>query len=937
MSLFSSISDILDIPEDPPKDDNTSTSPENSSPALAPAIRTMRNVYDSIHDTFKKVIDGKSASLDSIDKAINKWIDTLNQIVETYKELLAKLDDISTEITATATLDMLNEAWEIIQDTPILRRYLGEANYWYLYDTLGLLATETGSISAEAMSFLKNAIKNAILATISATDGLISLQTYIGYIQSAWGFLYVKCFNCYTLDSVLPQVTTAYWYKPANAALSNGVVHQFTLANNPPGTGFVPVPVPIPSPVMAARHPSYIQKFDYQNPDTWYYERTPYYMPNTMVLLHRAYEYWGSSYTDAVNIPNVFYSRRSYRSNGVDEGKPLRVGRTLHQLDKSRISIGGTVGLEPVNVGSILSKVFTHSLVEAMNKWHTAYIGAYWEFLNFVYSYYSDGNGELSGVPGNLEEFWKAHPTAMAELRLNISFMEHVAVMIEAWVSMREAYAIDRGLLLDDVSYKTIYNDVMASLVKAGQVSSGYTMSLEETETLMVGMSFNPKNFDTLSPTQKRSLGVPFIAYKVDSAAGTLSKIISGNAETTRDDSIVVDYGVGDMAFVMFPSEAMPLDSLLDCFIGLSGIPSSLTTSITEIESGLKVGDYVTEGTLMEYMLPSDNDYTPHRLGKIPSSLCRYRSCGVGALKMLDDGSTTALGNLFMPDGRIPESFESAEPPKTAYSVYEEYMGLGSTATEELAEIVGYAIFKGREPKFPCFGIYGNLLGMASWNYKEMLYSKFLEQYAQIDSESKLFYKKSDPSKVLLFHSSYVSSARNVKIAIYHESVAQETKSYGPNDTFTYYVFPGESISVTKLPTSGIYGYNLGGLLSVDAVSPNGDNYHYIIVKNPTPHSPKYVDPKQWSIMDGLYELLLLASNLAELCGDNGKRYKQLQEDFKKLGISIPQFLGELPENNGQYVRFTIDVFEQYSRRIEDALNSVYDFRAKLIAATENW
>lgn len=943
MSLFKSLSDMLDVPdvEDDSvvKDDNTSTSAENSVPVLSSAVLTMRTVYDGIHDQFKKAIDAKCDSLDAIDKAINKWIDELDGIVSRYKKILAKLDDIGDGITDTLTLDTMQMAWEIIQDTPILRRYLGEANYWYLYDTLGLLATETSTLSAESVAYIKQAIKEAILATISATDGIISLQTYIGYLQSAWGFLYVKFMDFYTLDSVLPQVTTAYWYKPTHTSLSNGTRHQFTLTNNPPGQGFTPLPIPIPTPIMTVRHPEYIKEFDYQNPDTWYYEGEPYYMPNTMTLLHRAYAYWGSSYTDALNLPNIFYKRRSYNPHGKDEGKPLRIGRTLHQLDTSFKSVGGTVGLEPVNVDVILSKVFTPHLLEAMSQWHEAYISAYGEFLNFVYSYYMDAkSGDISGVPDTLTAFWIEYPTAIEVLKENDDFMKHISHMLEAWVSMKDAYANDRGMLSESVSYTRIYDDVMTALVKAGQVSTGYSMSLESNETLMVGTSFNPVSIDNDSDNQNWTLGVPYVAYKVNTEKGELNSIVSRNKYTTKDDSVIVEYPVGDIAFVMFPSNETSPDMFVGRGVGFSGVLDSVKSVVKDVTPGLKVGDSIADGMLMEYLLPLGMEgVQSHKLGKIPESLCLHRSSGAGNIKELDSGDAIYLGNMFIPDGRIPESFDVAEPPKTFYSVYEEYKGIGLTANEELAEIVGYSIFKGREPKFPCFGIYGNLLGMASWNYKEMPYSKFVAQYEMIDSDRKLCYKKSDPSKVILYHSSYLSTARNIKVAIYHEAIAQETKSFGPNDTFTYYVFPGVSISVTRLPESGIYGYNLGNLLSVDATGPDGAEYHYMIVRNPTPHSAKYVNPKQWSIMDGLYELLLLASSLAELCGDNGKRYARLLEDFKALGITIPTFLGELPENNGQYVPFTIDVFEVYSKRIEAALDSVYEWRAKLIAATEAW
>lgn len=940
MSLFSSITDSLKIPEstDSVGDDNAGLSADQNNPLLSAAILGMRTAYDGMHSGFAYLVKAKKSSLAQTKKYIYSWIDTLNSIVEKYREMLSKIDELKADVTGIVTLDFAKEAWDIIQDTPILRRYLGEANYWYLYDTLGLLATQTGSISADAMTGIKQAIKQAILAVISSTDGLISLQSYMGYLQSAWGFLYVKCLDSITLDSILPQVTTAYWYKPTHTSVSKGDIHSFTLTNNPPGIGFVPVPVPIPNPIMYSRDMGYISKFNPQNPDTWYLNGAPYYMPNTMDLLHRALNYWGSSYTDAEHIPNLLYSRRKYEYPGDSSSDhPLKVGQTLYQLDTEKLSIAGS-SIQNGNVVSEsikgkLDSVFTPSVLEAMVKWDVAYKNAYRVLVTYIFSLYEEE------APRLLTYFWRDHQAEYHEW-LNsssdtaIMFNTYVNEMTAAWVEMLSAYDTDNGLPIGSTTPNVLFDRVMTTLVEVGHESSGYEFSLDSNETFMVGPSFNPNTMDNVTQDQNWSLGVPYISYRVDASTGTAHNVI-GDVVATR-------YPISSAAFVMFPSDYTSPEITRHRSTEFSYVPESLEAMVTSTSGSKNIGDTIDSGIVLEYTLPIGMENGQQKeLGAIPDALCLHRSCGIGKSKDVYDSSGNAiavyLGNLFFPEGIIPESVEDALPLSTFLDVYNSYKMVMSSANDELADIVGYSVNQGREPKFPCFGVYGNLLRMASWNYKEMDYATFYRQYRSIRSGSKLYYKKSDPSKIILYHSSYFSQSRQVQLAIYHDYVAKETKSYGPNDSYTYYVFPGESISVSKLPTSGMNGYNLGKLLSIDATSPLGDNYHYAIIKNPAPLCPKYVDPKQWSFMDVVYELLLLATNLSGLCGDNGKRLNQLESDLEDFGITVPSFLGELPEDNGKLVDFQFGVLNEYARDIELAINSVYNFRSQLIAATESW
>ena len=67
------------------------------------------------------------------------------------------------------------------------------------------------------------------------------------------------------------------------------------------------------------------------------------------------------------------------------------------------------------------------------------------------------------------------------------------------------------------------------------------------------------------------------------------------------------------------------------------------------------------------------------------------------------------------------------------------------------------------------------------------------------------------------------------------------------------------------------------------------------------------------------------------------ERAKQLMDDLSEFHVSSAELVGQLPENNGQFVTFRFGIFQDYADRIEKFVNSVYDFRAKIIAATEAW
>jgi hypothetical protein len=301
-----------------------------------------------------------------------------------------------------------------------------------------------------------------------------------------------------------------------------------------------------------------------------------------------------------------------------------------------------------------------------------------------------------------------------------------------------------------------------------------------------------------------------------------------------------------------------------------------------------------------------------------------HQACGVSAIKPV-------YANLFFPDGEVAPTADDDVPPMTFVDVYDELMGTAADANEELADVVGYSIDHGRETKFPCFSVYGELLSMQSWHYKEMPFEKFNATYKKIKAGSSLYYKVADPSVVVYYHSSYVSQSRKIQIAVYHEYL-EKTVKIRDDDSYTFYVFPCESVSVSEVPE----GIAVGAMFPVDATAPDGTQYHYITMRNPIPKCAKYVDPEKWSLMDIIHEMYLLAENLADLCGDNGERLRNLQKDLDTFHISRPQFVGQLPENNGQYVNFRFEIFKDYADRIEKLIDSVYSLRSQIIAATNS-
>lgn len=969
MNLFSKIGSLFkEKPSDSIMDDNVAIAAEDNNPYVSAAVLGARNAYDTLHMLMGPLIKGKKSSLKQIDKWLNDWLDRLKQIEEMYAELLGKINDLGADFTGTFTLDFAKEAWEIVQDTPILRRYMGEANYWALYDAMGILATQTGSLAGDLLSGVKATIKQTILALISMTDGLLCLESYLGMIQQYWGALYFKITPLPLLDSIVPNVTCAYWYKLPIPSKSNGTVHQIDLNNNPPGRGFTPLPLPVPDPKMVVRQASYIGKFDYQNPDTWYLDGTPYYLPNTMYMLERALQYWGSSYTNEY-LPaiNAFYPRRSY---GEGSAKPLRVGHTFAQLDTDKMSLNGTNvevsdgDSDKPSVSEIFAPIFTETFVALMDQWQQLYETAYNMLLNYIL----EGFQAYGVEPSTITQFWllqmdvnNVHPSGKNydRWRLDSGFADIVENQMTAiWRQMVVEFENNNVLEPTDNAYEKMYDAIMSAFNEAAHVISGKDGSLNDDEVYMAAPSFNPVS--GVNDDWNRNLGVPFVAYKVNKKSGQVIQTSSGGQTVAEGDSVDVAYSTDGIGFVMLPSNDSTDYQVRNRSIEFNCVAGYIITKMTNVTAGLNVatpvkdtpakddqgndtrepmtvgyqgGDNVNDDAILmeQYAALDAATAQPKELGPVSESLYKHKSAQLNLAKVLVKNESVYLGNIFFPDGKVPASAEEAQAPTTFVTYYRSFNESATSVNEELADIIGYSIDHGRETKFPCFGVYGDLLSMQSWHYKEMPYLEFAAKYAKVKSGSSLYYERANPGHILFYHSSYVSQTRSMQMAIVHEALESTTKSYGSNDSYTFYVFPCESISVSKLSGSP----SLGSFLSVDAVSPSGDEYHYITMRNPIPKCAKYVDPEKWSLMDIIHELYLLAYNLAGLCGDNGERLKNLQDDLSEFHISTPQFIGQLPENNGQYSPFRFEIFKDYADKIEKFVNSVYDFRAKIIAATE--
>lgn len=356
------LSPIFGNNSDAPMDDNAGMSSVMDDLRIGSIAGVACNAYDTMFAALRYLMAGKSASLKQMDVWLKQWEKQAKKIVDKYTEILSKIDDVGTSLSVDLTWDAAARAFGILNDYPILRRYAGEANYWYLYSILGLAATQGNAIQADLRSNVKEAIRAVLLALISMTDGMIGLEACIGLLHQQWGALYLKSTPLPVQESVVPNVTCAYYYKP----VVNGRPRSSDENPYPSTSRFIPIPIPIPDYSMpgAPTNPADY----YRDPSTW-----RYLTPSSRDAMEKAYAYWGSSYSN-FEIPGVtaasgsysaVFLRRPYQvsaSGGyVNADHPLRLGYTFAQLDTDMNELGA--------MDSRVSPV----LLNAMEKWQEVY------------------------------------------------------------------------------------------------------------------------------------------------------------------------------------------------------------------------------------------------------------------------------------------------------------------------------------------------------------------------------------------------------------------------------------------------------------------------------------------------------------------------------------------------------------------------------------
>lgn len=351
-----------DTPDEKFMDDQTVQEDQRDNKYVGPVIDTACTVYDSMFEALKFVLHGRANVIEKLDEAVEKLEKQCQKIIDKYKEILSKLNDVGAGLSVDLSIDIARDAFDLLNSNPVLRRYIGEANYWALWDTLAVLAGEGSNISGDIGSNLKGALKGAIYALLSMTNGLMHFEAYLSQITQFWGYLYSKEIPLRLTDSICPQVTCQYYYKP-------------TIDGNP-----VPGPAayaPMPFPKFDYTKPaSEIAAFRYDDPDTW-----GVLTPVSRSQFKKARAYWKSNYTNAFSANDLLTSASNlvtsnsytigfgHRNSYPDGGSPLKVGSTFHQLDT------GVSESFPVKVGSdVLNDAFTKvdktylAAIEALNQ-----------------------------------------------------------------------------------------------------------------------------------------------------------------------------------------------------------------------------------------------------------------------------------------------------------------------------------------------------------------------------------------------------------------------------------------------------------------------------------------------------------------------------------------------------------------------------------------
>ena len=351
-----------DAPDEKYIDDQTVQEDQRDNKYVGPIIDTACTVYDTMFDSLKFVLRGKANVIENLDTAVEKLEKQCQKIIAKYKEILSKLGDVGVDLSVDMSLDIAREAFDLLNSNPILRRYAGEANYWALWDTLAVLAGEGSNISGDIGSNIKDAVKGAVYALLSMTNGLMHFESYLTQITQFWGYLYAKEIPLRLSDSICPQVTCQYYYKKV-------------IEGNPvPGPeAYAPLPFPI---FDYTQPPSAIAAFRYDEPDTW-----KVLTPESRRQFQNARAYWKSNYTNAYSANDLLTSVSNAaagsgyaigfgpRNDYPDGEHPLKVGSTFHQLDTD-MSEHFSVKVRDDALGEAFAKVDKAYLaaIEALNQ-----------------------------------------------------------------------------------------------------------------------------------------------------------------------------------------------------------------------------------------------------------------------------------------------------------------------------------------------------------------------------------------------------------------------------------------------------------------------------------------------------------------------------------------------------------------------------------------
>lgn len=991
---------------DVPMDDNAAQTDQSDNPFLAPTITAMRSGFDGLYDAVKYLVEGKRSALKQADKMIKEWEKKLQWIVDEYQKLLDKFDDVTGEFSASLTIDIAKETWEVLQEFPIFRRYLGEANYWLLYDTVGLAAYQLSSLGGDLASAVKEAIKAGIKALLAMTDGVMSLESYLGVITQWWGALYIKVIPYPLWDSIVPNVTCAYYYKPPMVS-SNGVANPAPSLNS-----FIPIPIPIPDADYALAHGVTDFAMDYNDPTTWEGKSGDHKFAN-MEALRSALEHWGSSYTNATlplvtsasdSIPAV-YKRRDYvrdKERG-SEAHPLRVGHSFAQLDtsKTEVAYSGTDGNKEDAVLKEFEALWDNAgFQEAMRKWAGAWDDARTYVADTVKAALAM-NAPTVGADGSVLNS-STNFTSMKQIRPHSESSSDDA----RYTAFRK---YEYALFATKEDGRTIATESDGSPAFKGEVYSKLdqigtaTLNLIRQYLLATGQDDGSDATTTRMPPRRYRLGksrelaillaraaaamrakVPASSTYRNTTATT--PLLSASWELLNGWRLSYAHGLSHFAR-MLPTDSLPQPTPLEGdqwpeglqFREFLGSDHSLVDPGTDWISIPAWGSDELDDKTSSAYLSAYYEFLVYPALQHPMPWLNYTFEDGRVVAYANDISAACdvigevdKGGLTDPrawcdatdgtDDGVPYPtcgfFTSADVDKAPTTVVQalitmmdERSTLVDSLSEEIANEVGYAVLEGRRPLAACFDVYGRLLSMQGWNFQAMptaalptgspTYNEasvpamtFNSKYARIRKGSDLWYEIKNPKNVVYKHSSFYSPSMGMSYTIYHAPMEHKTYSRG-GESYDFQIFPTESVSIQEIKE--VAGDISLGNLRETFEGEDGRKWSFITMKNAVPKCPKYVDLDRWSFVDIVHELYLLAWGMSPLCGDNGNRMAKLNDILNDLGIKGMQFIGQLPENDGQYAEMEIGIFNDFADRIEKLVGSVYELRAKLLAATEAW